>query len=108
MNTLPEWPGDETGVEMYRESSISNYHARLEDPIKAFFDGAKMGYSRKFAKQMSEDPKKMIHGLFFSFVINVKNDLPQSHEVFLMDKDFLFNPFRVVNFDTLFTPHFVW
>lgn len=64
INTLPKWPGDETGLKMYENSHISTHEARLKDPVKAFYDGATPGYSRKFKKMMLEDPKKKIHGLF--------------------------------------------
>ncbi|MHA1273430.1 MAG: alpha/beta fold hydrolase [Promethearchaeota archaeon] len=64
INTLPRWPGDEKGLQMYIDAQIKNYEEKIKDPLKAFFDGAIMGFSRQFVKQMKEDPKKKFYGLF--------------------------------------------
>ncbi|MHA1803315.1 MAG: alpha/beta fold hydrolase [Promethearchaeota archaeon] len=64
INTLPSWPADKSGLEMYKNSQIESYHARLKDPVGTFFEKAKMGFSRQFLKMMREDPKKVFHGLF--------------------------------------------
>jgi len=65
INTLPNWPGsDDAGIAMYKNSQIDSIKAYQEDPMKAFFDRAAMGYSRKFKKEMQEDPKKKFHGLY--------------------------------------------
>ena len=64
INTLPNWPADKSGLEMYKNGQIEGYHAKLKDPTKKFFESASMGFSRKFRKMMEEDPKKKFHGLF--------------------------------------------
>ena len=64
INTLPYWPGEKTALEMYRDSKILAYEARMKDPVKAFFDGITPSFTRKFKKILLEDPKKKIHGLF--------------------------------------------
>lgn len=64
INTLPKWPGDEQGIEMYKNSQIEKYNKKMEDPKDAFFIGAKMSYSRKFRKKMEENPDKEFYGLF--------------------------------------------
>jgi len=64
INTLPQWPGDKSGLEMYKNSQIDKYHKMLEDPKASFFEGAKMGFDRKFRKKMEENPKKEFYGLF--------------------------------------------
>jgi len=64
INTLPQWPGDKSGLEMYKQSQIDKYHKMLEDPKSSFFEGAKMGFDRKFRKKMEENPKKQFYGLF--------------------------------------------
>jgi len=64
INTLPYWPGEATGLDMYKQSKIDAYHARLEDPVKYFYDTATPGFSRKFKKLLLEEPKKKIFGLF--------------------------------------------
>lgn len=64
INTIDAWPADKSGLEVYKNGKIASYKARLEDPEKAFFEAAKMGYSRPFIKLMKEDPKKKFHGLF--------------------------------------------
>jgi proline-specific peptidase len=64
INTLPKWPGDETGLKMYEQSQIDDYHRKMEDPKKAFFEGAKMGFDRSFRKEMEQNPQKKFYGLF--------------------------------------------
>jgi proline-specific peptidase len=64
INTLPQWPGDETGLEMYKESQISKYYRMQENPREAYFEGAKMGFDRKFRKKMENNPDKVFYGLF--------------------------------------------
>ncbi|MGV9202603.1 MAG: alpha/beta fold hydrolase [Promethearchaeia archaeon] len=64
INTLPKWPADEKGLEMYKKSQIDKYHANQKDPKEAFFAGAKMGFARKFRKEMEKNPEKKFYGLF--------------------------------------------
>jgi len=64
INTFSHWPGDDTGIEMYKQGKIDKLNAVKEDPIKAFYDSATPGFSRKFKKLLMENPKKKIHGLF--------------------------------------------
>jgi len=64
INTLPQWPGDKSGLEMYKESQIQGYHEKMDKPEEAFFNKAKMGFSRKFIKKMKENPEKKFYGLF--------------------------------------------
>lgn len=64
INTFPYWPGDDTGIEMYKQSKVDNMNAVKEDPVKAFWDSFTPAFSRNFKKELLEDPKKKIHGLF--------------------------------------------
>jgi len=64
INTLPRWPADKSGLEMYKQSQIDGYHAKLKDPEGTFWERAKMGFSRKFLKGMKENPKKKFFGLW--------------------------------------------
>ncbi|MHA1488442.1 MAG: alpha/beta fold hydrolase [Promethearchaeota archaeon] len=64
INTMAQWPSEKSGLEMYKNSQITKYEAKLIDPVKTFFDGAGFSFSRKFKKMMQEDPKKKFHGLF--------------------------------------------
>lgn len=64
INTLPKWPGEEKGLNMYKNDQIAGYHRKMEDPKAAFFEGARLNYSRKFRKKMEENPQKTFHGLF--------------------------------------------
>ncbi|MHA1913346.1 MAG: alpha/beta fold hydrolase [Promethearchaeota archaeon] len=64
INTTPSFPKNPSGIEMYKNSKITKYHAIMEDPIKAFWDYGVGGYSRSFRKKLQEDPKKMIHNMF--------------------------------------------
>ena len=61
INTFSHWPGDDTGIEMYKQGKIDYYmNAVKEDPIKAFYDSATPGFSRKFKKLLIENPKDLI------------------------------------------------
>ena len=64
INTTAAWPEEKSGLELYKNGQIARYEARLKDPVKTFFDAAKMGFSRNFLKLMKEDHKKKFHGLF--------------------------------------------
>jgi 3-oxoadipate enol-lactonase len=64
INTFSHWPGDDTGIEMYKQGKIDNMNAVKNDPVKGFYDYATPGFSRKFKKLLMENPKKKIHGLF--------------------------------------------
>jgi proline-specific peptidase len=64
INTLPYWPGEKTGLDMYKQGKIDALKAVKEDPVKAFYDSATPGFSRKFKKLLMEKPKEKIHGLF--------------------------------------------
>jgi pimeloyl-ACP methyl ester carboxylesterase len=63
INTFPGFP-NEQGIELLKKGYIETYHKRLEDPTKAFFDGANSFYTLKFRKMMKEDPKRKFHGIF--------------------------------------------
>ena len=84
INTLPNWPGsDDAGIEMYKNSQLDSIKAYQEDAMKAFFDRAPMGYSRKFKKEMQEDTKKKFHGLFSveDYVKMKTTDIPNPKDI---------------------------
>lgn len=62
--TFPKLPLDKSGIEMYRNSQLSMYEAKLKDPKKAFYDKMKQRFTRNFFKLMVEEPTKMFHNLF--------------------------------------------
>ncbi|MBY8989988.1 MAG: alpha/beta hydrolase [Candidatus Lokiarchaeota archaeon] len=64
INTTAAWPEEKSGLELYKNAQVARYEARLNDPVKTFFDAAKMGFSRNFLKLMKEDPEKKFYGLF--------------------------------------------
>lgn len=88
INTLPEWPGDEKGIEMYVNGQIEAYHSKLKDPLNSFFETAKQGYSRNFFKQMKEDPNKTFYGLFSAQDIakNRATDMSTPEDILNMGK----------------------
>ena len=61
INTTAAWPEEKSGLELYKNGQIARYEARLKDPVKTFFDAAKMGFSRNFLKLMKEDSKQNFH-----------------------------------------------
>ncbi|MBD3256154.1 MAG: alpha/beta fold hydrolase [Candidatus Lokiarchaeota archaeon] len=62
--TLPRFPGDMTGLEMYKKSQINSFRAKQENPIDSFYGKMKQRFTRKFFKEMKENPKKKFHGIF--------------------------------------------
>ena len=64
INTTPDFPSNPSGIEMYKQSKIAKYEAILKDPEQAYWDYGVGGFSRKFRKELKENPKKKIHGLF--------------------------------------------
>ncbi|MFW9897987.1 MAG: alpha/beta fold hydrolase [Candidatus Thorarchaeota archaeon] len=62
--TLPKFPGDISGLEMYKNSQLSDYKAKLKVPIKAFYAKMKQRFTRQFFKLMVQDPKRNFHGIF--------------------------------------------
>lgn len=61
--TIPKFP-DVSGLDAYKESQIASYKAKLEDPVKAFFEKMKPRFTRKFFKIMVNNPKHIFHGIF--------------------------------------------
>jgi len=61
--TIPKFP-DVSGLDVYKESQIASYKAKLEDPVNAFFEKMKPRFTRQFFKIMVNDPKHIFHGLF--------------------------------------------
>lgn len=55
---------DESAVELFKNNQIAIYESRLKDPIKTFYDKMKLRFSRKFFKEMEQDPDKIFHGIF--------------------------------------------
>jgi proline-specific peptidase len=76
INTFSHWPGDDTAIGMYKQGKIDRMNAIKENPIKAFYDTATPGFTRKFKKELMENPKKKIHGLFSAedLIENDKNN----------------------------------
>jgi pimeloyl-ACP methyl ester carboxylesterase len=62
--TIPKFPGDSSGLEMYKNSQLSGYKARLEDPVKAFYAKMKQRFTRNFFKIMEQNPKHKFHNIF--------------------------------------------
>lgn len=61
--TPPSVPPDQ-GIEIYIKNAIAGIHARKKNPLKAFLAGAKRSYSRKFWRQMNENPRKKFHDIW--------------------------------------------
>ncbi len=68
INTIPGLtpPGvsAEQGIKMYRENALNNIRRLQEDPLNEFIKGAKRNYTRKFYKEMVENPDKKFYGIW--------------------------------------------
>ncbi|KKM13784.1 hypothetical protein LCGC14_1712710 [marine sediment metagenome] len=63
INTLPKIPGN-FDPEPYIQTRIKGLEARLQDPVKAFWESTKFGFYPEFRKKMKENPKKKFYGLW--------------------------------------------
>lgn len=63
MSTNMGFP-DESAVELFKNNQIALYNSRLKDPIKTFYEKMKMRFSRKFFKEMEQNPEKNFYGIF--------------------------------------------
>lgn len=63
ITTNPGIP-DEQGGEMLKESYIEGLKRLKEDPVKMFWQKARVLYYQKFRKQMEANPKKKFHGIW--------------------------------------------
>jgi len=63
MSTNMGFP-DNSAVELFKNNQIAIYESRLKDPTKAFYDKMKMRFSRKFLKEMEQNPDKKFHSIF--------------------------------------------
>ncbi|MFX1358031.1 MAG: alpha/beta fold hydrolase [Promethearchaeota archaeon] len=64
LGTFAKLPLDKSGFEMYKNSQLANYEAKVKDPTKAFYDKVKQRFTRGFYKKMVENPKEKFHNLF--------------------------------------------
>lgn len=62
INTSTGYPS-ENGPRMYTEGKIKEYHAKLEDPVKAYLEDLS-SFSRDYKKQILQDYKQEFHGLW--------------------------------------------
>ncbi len=63
ITTNPGIP-DEQGAEMVKESYIEGLKRLKEDPVKEFWQKARVLYYKEFRKQMEANPKKKFHGIW--------------------------------------------
>ncbi len=63
ITTNPGMP-DEQGAEILKESYIEGLKRLKEDPVKEFWQKARVLYYQKFRKQMEANPKKRFHGIW--------------------------------------------
>ena len=64
MSTFANLPLDKSGLDMYQESQLSFYYAKVKDPTKAFWIKMKQRFSRTFFKEMNQKPHKTFHHMF--------------------------------------------
>jgi pimeloyl-ACP methyl ester carboxylesterase len=64
MSTFANLPLDKSGLDMYQQSQLSFYNAKVKDPTKAFWDKMKQRFSRSFYKEMYQDITKVFHNKF--------------------------------------------
>ena len=63
INTNPGFP-NKKALDLYVKGKIERYNIRINDPVKAFQDGARFYFSRKFWRMMEEEPKSKFYDIF--------------------------------------------
>ena len=63
INTNHGFP-DESGPEVYKNMRLDEIKMKKEDPVKAWWSGARTGFYIKFRKQLEADPSKKWYGLW--------------------------------------------
>ena len=63
INTNHGFP-DESGPEVYKNMRLDEIKMKKEDPVKAWFSGARSGFYIKFRKELEADPSKKWYGLW--------------------------------------------
>ena len=63
INTNHGFP-DESGPEIYKNMRLDEIKMKKEDPVKAWFAGARSGFYIKFRKELEADPSKRWYGLW--------------------------------------------
>jgi pimeloyl-ACP methyl ester carboxylesterase len=63
INTNHGFP-DESGPEVYKNMRLDEIKMKKEDPVKAWFAGARSGFYIKFRKELEADPSKRWYGLW--------------------------------------------
>ena len=61
---LTKLPIDKSGLEMFKKSQLSFHKEKQKNPENAFFTKMKQRFSRKFYKQLVENPEEKFHGIF--------------------------------------------
>jgi 3-oxoadipate enol-lactonase len=64
MSTFANLPLSKSGLEMYKQSQLSFYNKKVEEPNTAFWEKMKQRFSRGFYKEMVQNPGKPIHNIF--------------------------------------------
>ena len=64
INTVPKVEYGDAEIKQYIDSKIANYEIKLNDPARAFFEGAEGGYTPEFIEFMKNNPTKKIHNMF--------------------------------------------
>jgi len=55
---------NEQGIVAFKNDRLKKLETLKEDPEKAFWDGAVLGFHRKFRKEMQQNPQKMFYDLW--------------------------------------------
>ena len=64
INTFLDLPTDEGGIEALKKSRFDEIKMIKKDPVKAYWQSARIFYYREFRKQMQLNPKKKFYGLW--------------------------------------------
>jgi pimeloyl-ACP methyl ester carboxylesterase len=61
---LTKLPVDRSGLEMFKNSQLTFHKEKLKAPENAFFKKMKQRFSRKFYKQLVQEPEERFHDIF--------------------------------------------
>ncbi|MFX1358029.1 MAG: alpha/beta fold hydrolase [Promethearchaeota archaeon] len=104
INTVLGAP-DKQGIDLIKNNHIKELEDRKKDPVKCFWDDARLGFYFKFRKEMKANPKKKFYGLWsVDDLIEFQNFSPPTPQDITYQSAALIQTFTYDDLKTLKTP----
>lgn len=104
INTVLGAP-DKQGIDLIKNNHIKELEDRKKDPVKCFWDNARLGFYFKFRKEMEANPKKKFYGLWsVDDLIEFQNFSPPTPQDITYQSAALIQTFTYDDLKTIKTP----